>query len=288
MSHQILTLTRYAESLGQLAQFGVPGAKEQKAAYDEILKLITAHPLESFEPPLFTGIHGLSYYPSLEQLLVSAKGAFAHRSSKEELADALEDFIHAITPEAADPLPEAGILIATAKRWLRALPQESDEPLLVLETRASLDLGYSEEDLSGGESARLTLALSMVNLGIPEACNISLDIEIAEGNPAVSIERAKEIEPTRWSIGISGNLRRNARADKVISILYKGQGKLNLRVDYFSVRRPDRPLPSDVLTVQLAPSSAPRNDIEPAQDYVNPYIPDLPLLTRPQWETLAV
>jgi hypothetical protein len=285
MSNQeVIALTRYTRSLGALVDLGVPGAGSQKAAYEEILKLIAAEPLDIFEPALFSAAHSPAHSTVLQQLLASAQSAFAHRASKEEIADALEEFIRALSSDEANSLPETGIIISVARRWLRALQQESDEALLVLENRTSLDLAQLEEELSEEESARLHLSLSIVNRGISEADHIFLTIQVPPENLEIRIDRAEPKSAQEWVIPIGEKIRRNARVEKIIPITYKGAGGLNLWVKYSSVRRPALFHTSEVLEIRLAPSSEPAE----GDDFANPYIPDLPLLSRSQWETLAM
>jgi hypothetical protein len=316
-NQEIRALSRYSQNLGALAGFGVPGAQEQKAAYEEILKLVKADPFDIIEPPLFSSLQSMSFSPDLKKLLASARNAFSNRTTKRELADALEEFIQAVSSEEAQLLPEAGILLTTAKRWRGSLPQESDEALLILERRVSLNLEQLEEDLSGGESARVDLPLSIVNRGIATAVSVFINVQIRneqdeeDQQVAVRVDRAEQISPGdgRWRLRIDERIRRNESLNKTVTILYQGHMKAKIWLQYASSHRPSLELPSEALDFYLAPNSPlseTDNSGEPyeesnttgransqapgsynAERSSNPYIPDLPLLKPAQWDHLV-
>ena len=273
----IEALDRYIGGLERLARLDVPGAHERKRAYESIRALISTRSLQGeWAPPL--GFEGIAASSIMRDLLGAARVAFMPRASKGELVDSLKDFQGTLRQSGALSFPEGRLLFGAADHWLQCLQVEPFEAALRIQLAVSLDLSQQEEGNTVGVFSTALVPVLITRSGFSPVAEIKLHVQVGEG-----IELESNDSDQVWP-----KLLTDIRSGREIAeISYRGEGLAEVWLEYKPLASSSKVARSNILKVRLIQPEQSGNPGEMAA-LQNPYVPDLPLFSDRQWETLVM
>ncbi|MFY9824240.1 MAG: hypothetical protein WAM82_22890 [Thermoanaerobaculia bacterium] len=276
---EVEALGRYRDELMNLAEIGVPGAKERVNVYSELVRIATASPLQENVTFSADSVQGRT---PLKELVGYSAEAFCSSGTPDLLADRLAAFeeIMAIDDEG---LPEELIMLETARRWLRGLRGEEENAFLLVSLAVSLDHEVIEEDLhSASGPYSLDLPISIENRGRLGAGATSLYLRaLGDGKPSIE-DSVWDKQKRLWTVRL-GDITGHSGLRRVVTVRYEQDCVLEFWAESSwsgAASASERMLSSNHLEVILHTPTPPLS-------VVNPYVADLPLISELQWERLV-